>query len=119
LDKDPSGVLVVASVLFIERTLKIDDPVGCISVHGVCGAWGSLSYAFFGVEAFSLKVLFAQLIGIGVGFVWAFGTGLVLFLAIKHTIGLRVSEKEEEEGLDFGEHGGAAYTAFPQHNMAP
>jgi len=114
-----AGVLVVFSVIFIERTLKIDDPVGCISVHGVCGAWGTLAYAFFGVEAFSMKVLFAQLIGIGAGFVWAFGTGLVLFLAIKYTIGLRVTEKEEEEGLDIGEHGGAAYTAFPQHNMAP
>ena len=114
-----AGVLVVVSVLFIERVLKIDDPVGCISVHGVCGAWGSLSYAFFGVEAFSLKVLLAQLIGIGVGFAWAFGTGLILFLAIKYTIGLRVAEAEEEEGLDIGEHGGAAYTAFPQHNMAP
>ena len=114
-----AGVLVVFSVIFIERTLKIDDPVGCISVHGVCGAWGTLAYAFFGVETFSMKVLFAQLIGIGVGFGWAFGTGLVLFLAIKYTIGLRVTEKEEEEGLDIGEHGGAAYTAFPQHNMAP
>jgi ammonium transporter, Amt family len=114
-----AGVLVVVSVLFIERTLKIDDPVGCISVHGVCGAWGTLAYAFFGVEAFSMKVLFAQLIGIGVAFVWAFGTGLALFLAIKYTIGLRVTEKEEEEGLDIGEHGGSAYTAFPLHNMAP
>ncbi len=111
-----SGVLVVFSVIFIERALKIDDPVGCISVHGVCGAWGTLAYAFFGVEAFSLKVLFAQLIGIGAGFVWAFGTGLILFMAIKHTIGLRVSESEEEMGLDIGEHGGEAYTAFPQHN---
>ncbi|BBO70071.1 ammonium transporter [Desulfosarcina alkanivorans] len=114
-----AGVLVVFSVLFIERTLKIDDPVGCISVHGVCGAWGTLAYAFFGVEEFSMTVLFAQLIGIGIGFIWAFGTGMVLFLAIKHTIGLRVTPEEEEEGLDIGEHGGAAYTAFPQHNLAP
>ena len=107
-----AGVLVVFSVIFIERTLKIDDPVGCISVHGVCGAWGTLAYAFFGVQKFSMTVLFAQLIGIGVGFVWAFGTGLVLFMAIKHTIGLRVTAAEEEEGLDIGEHGGEAYTGF-------
>jgi Amt family ammonium transporter len=53
-----AGVLVVFSVIFIERTLKIDDPVGCISVHGVCGAWGTLAYAFFGVEEFSMTVLF-------------------------------------------------------------
>jgi Amt family ammonium transporter len=114
-----AGVLVVFSVIFIERALKIDDPVGCISVHGVCGAWGTLAYAFFGVQEFSMTVLFAQLIGIGVGFVWAFGTGLVLFLAIKHTIGLRVTAEEEEEGLDIGEHGGEAYTGFAQPNMAP
>ncbi len=107
-----AGVLVVFSVIFIERTLKIDDPVGCISVHGVCGAWGTLAYAFFGVQKFSITVLLAQLIGIGVGFVWAFGTGLVLFMAIKHTIGLRVTAAEEEEGLDIGEHGGEAYTGF-------
>lgn len=113
-----AGTLVVFSVIAIERIFKIDDPVGCISVHGVCGAWGTLAYAFFGVEEFSLTVLFAQLIGIGVGFVWAFGSGLILFLAIKHTIGLRVSEAEEEEGLDIGEHGGAAYNAFPQHDLA-
>ena len=114
-----AGVLVVFSVIFIERTLKIDDPVGCISVHGVCGAWGTLAYAFFGVEQFSVTVLFAQLIGIGAGFVWAFGTGLVLFLAIKYTIGLRVTADEEREGLDIGEHGGEAYTGFPVHNPAP
>jgi Amt family ammonium transporter len=83
----------------------------------VCGAWGSLAYAFFGVEAFSMKVLFAQLIGIGAGFAWAFGTGLVLFVAIKYTIGLRVSDVEEEEGLDIGEHGGEAYAGLPQHNL--
>jgi len=111
-----AGVLVVFSVIFIERSLKIDDPVGCISVHGVCGAWGTLAYAFFGVEEFSITVLFAQLIGIGVGFAWAFGTGLVLFLAIKHTIGLRVTAAEEEEGLDIGEHGGEAYTGFVPAN---
>ena len=60
---------------------------------------GSLAYAFFGVEVFSMKVLFAQLIGIGVGFVWAFGTGLVLFLAIKHTIGLRVTKEKRKRDL--------------------
>ncbi len=107
-----AGVLVVFSVIFIERYLKVDDPVGCISVHGVCGAWGTLAYAFFGVETFSATVLLAQLIGIGVGFLWAFGTGLVLFMAIKHTIGLRVTGEEEEMGLDLTEHGNEAYAAF-------
>lgn len=107
-----AGILVVLSVVFIDQKLKIDDPVGCISVHGVCGAWGTLAYAFFGVESFSMTALMAQLIGIGVAFVWAFGTGLLLFLGIKHTIGLRVSRDEEMEGLDATEHGNEAYAGF-------
>jgi Amt family ammonium transporter len=105
-----AGALVVISVLFIEKTLKVDDPVGCISVHGVCGAWGTMAYAFFGAEAFSLKILAAQAIGVGAGFLWAFGTGLILFMAIKYTIGLRVTEEEEMAGLDISEHGNEAYT---------
>lgn len=115
-----AGVLVVFSVIFIERVFKIDDPVGCVSVHGVCGAWGTLAYAFFGVESFSVTVLTAQLIGIGVGFAWAFGCGLVLFLAIKYTVGLRVSPEEEEMGLDIQEHGNEAYSglAVDPHSMA-
>jgi Amt family ammonium transporter len=107
-----AGILVVLSVLFIERVLKVDDPVGAVSVHGVCGAWGSLAYAFFGVEQFSITVLLAQLTGIGVAFAWAFGTGLVLFGIIKYTIGLRVSAEEELRGLDIGEHGMEAYAGF-------
>ena len=104
-----AGALVVFSVLFIEKTLKVDDPVGCISVHGVCGAWGTLAYAFLGAETFSFKILAAQAIGVGAGFVWAFGTGLILFMAIKYTIGLRVTEEEEMAGLDISEHGNEAY----------
>ncbi|WP_020588825.1 ammonium transporter [Desulfobacter curvatus] len=104
-----AGALVVISVLFIEKNLKVDDPVGCISVHGVCGAWGTLAYAFLGVETFSLKILAAQAIGVGAGFLWAFGTGLILFTAIKYTIGLRVTEEEEMAGLDISEHGNEAY----------
>ncbi|WP_373501917.1 ammonium transporter [Desulfococcus sp.] len=107
-----AGVLVVFSVICIERFLKVDDPVGCVSVHGVCGAWGTLAYAFFGVEKFSLTVLMAQLTGIGVGFVWSFGCGMALFLALKHTVGLRVTAEEEETGLDIEEHGNEAYSGL-------
>jgi Amt family ammonium transporter len=106
-----AGILVVLSVFFIERVLKVDDPVGAVSVHGTCGAWGSIAYAFFGTE-FSGTVLLAQVIGVLVGFAWAFGTALVLFLLIKYTIGLRVSEEEELRGLDIGEHGMEAYAGF-------
>ncbi|MFZ0133261.1 MAG: ammonium transporter [Desulfobacterales bacterium] len=107
-----AGVLVVLSVLFLERAFKIDDPVGAISVHGVCGAWGTMAYAFFGVETFSMKVLAAQAIGVGTAFAWAFGTGMALFLGIKYTVGLRVSPEEEVSGLDVLEHGNEAYAGF-------
>jgi len=107
-----AGVLVVFSVIFLERIFKIDDPVGAISVHGVCGAWGTMAYAFFGVESFSLTVLAAQAIGVATGFVWAFGTGLALFLGIKYTVGLRVSREEEIAGLDVLEHGNEAYAGM-------
>ncbi|AQV03050.1 ammonium transporter [Desulfococcus multivorans] len=107
-----AGVLVVFSVIFIERKLKVDDPVGCVSVHGVCGAWGTLAYAVFGVEQFSMTVLAAQLVGIGVAFAWSFGCGMALFLAIKHTVGLRVTAEEEEVGLDIKEHGNEAYSGL-------
>ena len=112
-----AGIIVVYSVYFIERKLKVDDPVGAVSVHGVCGAWGTLAVGLFNVEGglfygdgFSL--LGIQAVGVLAGFVWAFGTGLMLFTIIKKTAGLRVSEKEELEGLDIGEHGMEAYSGF-------
>ncbi len=119
-----AGVLVVLSVLFVERTLKIDDPVGAVSVHGVCGAWGTLSLGLWSTgsgNAAPLPGLFTggdmtQLInqakGVGAVFLWAMATGLVLFYGIKLIAGLRVTPDEEREGLDFGEHGNEAYHGF-------
>lgn len=106
------GVLVVCSVLFFDK-IKIDDPVGAVSVHGVCGAWGTLAAGIFDVAGFSFKTIGVQLIGIGAAFIWAFGLGMVLFLTLKATVGLRVSEEEEIEGLDLLEHGNLAYPEFP------
>ncbi len=111
------GVLVVFSVLFIDRVLKVDDPVGAVSVHGVCGAWGTLSVGLFNMDSGliyggGLKQLGVQALGAGTAFVWAFGLGMVLFYAIKKTIGLRVSSEEELKGLDIGEHGMEAYSGF-------
>ena len=103
-----AGVLVVLSVLFIEHKLKIDDPVGAVSVHGVCGAWGTLAVALFS----DASTIGAQLWGIGACFVFAFGAGLVLFYAIKFTVGLRVTPEEEMRGLDISEHGMEAYSGF-------
>jgi Amt family ammonium transporter len=111
------GVLVVFSVLFIDRVLKVDDPVGAVSVHGVCGAWGTLSCGLFNVGSgwfygFGPGQLVSQIIGVGAAFAWAFGLGLILFLVIRKTVGLRVSREEELKGLDVGEHGMEAYAGF-------
>ncbi|MBX3177115.1 MAG: ammonium transporter [Candidatus Hydrogenedentes bacterium] len=111
------GVIVVLSILLLDKKLKIDDPVGCISVHGVCGAWGTLAAGLWNLESglfygHGAAQLGVQAIGVVAGFVWAFGAGLVLFLAIKYTVGIRVSEEEELAGLDVGEHGMEAYSGF-------
>jgi Amt family ammonium transporter len=111
------GVLVVLAVLFIDRVLKVDDPVGAVSVHGVCGAWGTLACGLLNTETGlfyggGFGQLAVQGIGVGVAFAWAFGLGLVLFLVISKTVGLRVSRDEELRGLDIGEHGMEAYSGF-------
>ncbi len=107
-----AGVIVVLSVVFIERTLKIDDPVGAISVHGVCGAWGTLMAGILDINGFSFSVVGVQLLGIISAFVWTFTTAFILFKLIQKTIGLRVSPEEELEGLDVGEHGLECYPEF-------
>ena len=110
-----AGVLVVLSVIFVDRVLKVDDPVGAVSVHGVCGAWGTLAAGLFDVGGFSAKTVGVQLLGIGACFLWVFPTAFLLFKLIQRTIGLRVTPEEEIEGLDFGEHGNVAYPDFQIH----
>lgn len=107
-----AGVLVVLSVEFIDKVLRIDDPVGAVSVHGVCGALGTLMLGFFPKEGADPVSFLTQLAGVAAIFGWAFVLGLCLFLTIKFTIGLRASEKEELQGLDIGEHGNEAYNGF-------
>ncbi len=106
-----AGTIVVFSVLFFDK-IKIDDPVGAISVHGVCGAWGTLSAGIFNIGGTSLKIIGVQLIGISACFFWVFPLAFGLFKLIDVTVGLRVSPEEELEGLDFAEHGGNAYPDF-------
>jgi len=115
------GVLVVLSIIYIDRVLKVDDPVGAISVHGVCGLWGTISCGLFNLESGlfyggGLHQLGVQALGAAAIFAWAFGTGLILFLALKYTVGLRVSSDEEIAGLDVGEHGMEAYSGFQIFN---
>ncbi|HHP7234452.1 MAG TPA: ammonium transporter [Desulfobacterales bacterium] len=106
-----AGVIVVLSVLFFEK-IRVDDPVGAISVHGVCGAWGTLAAGIFNIGGTSLKIIGVQLLGIGAAFLWVFPTAFLMFKLIDKTIGLRVSPEEELEGLDFTEHAGNAYPDF-------
>jgi len=118
-----AGILVVFSVLFFDK-IKIDDPVGAISVHGVCGAFGTLCVGLFstgtgtaspkpglfsGLEGASAEQLIIQAKGVLAVFVWGIVTGGILFTIIKYTVGLRVTPQEEQEGLDMGEHGNEAY----------
>lgn len=105
-----AGALVVFSVMFFDR-IKIDDPVGAISVHLVCGIWGTLAVGLFGKLKGGSQIV-SQLIGIAAVGVFTFAFAFVLFHLIKATLGLRVSADEETEGLDLGEHGNEAYPDF-------
>nr|NIP17944.1 ammonium transporter [Xanthomonadales bacterium]NIX12733.1 ammonium transporter [Xanthomonadales bacterium] len=105
-----AGIIVVLSVMFFDR-IRIDDPVGAISVHLVCGIWGTLAVGLFGAMKGFGQVI-NQLIGIlSIGAFTAIVAG-VLFTVLKATLGLRVDESEEIEGLDTGEHGNMAYPDF-------
>jgi Amt family ammonium transporter len=107
-----AGVVVVYSVVLFDQILKVDDPVGAISVHGVCGAWGTLAAGLFNIGGTSLKIIGVQLLGITAAFLWVFPTAFIVFKLIKVTVGLRITPEEELEGLDIGEHGIEAYHDF-------
>ena len=120
-----AGILVVLAVVTIDKVFHIDDPVGAVSVHGVCGAWGTLAVGLFAQDVFSpgttgnglffgggTKLFMSQLAGVVSVMVWCFITGFALFSIIKAVIGLRVSKEEELRGLDIDEHGMEAYSGF-------
>ena len=105
--------VMYGSVMFMERVLKIDDPVGAISVHGVTGLWGLLAIAIFakdgGLVGGSASLLVPQIVSIVAVVVWSLVTGFALFFLLKFTMGVRVSEEEEMQGLDISEHGIQTY----------
>ena len=101
------GLIVVGSIVTLDK-LKIDDPVGAISVHGVVGMWGLLAVCFTNPDA----KLSVQLIGLLTIFAWVFITSLIVWFIIKKTLGIRVSEEEEYEGVDISECGLEAYPEF-------
>ena len=112
-----AGVIMIAGVHLIKLVLKVDDPVGAISVHGICGAWGLLAVGIFatghndveGLIAGNAEQLVPQIVGLLVAAAWGLGAGYILFKAIDMTMGLRATEEEEMQGLDIPEHGRSAY----------
>ena len=124
-----AGVILPFGLSFVKDVLKVDDPVGAVTVHGICGAWGVLAVGIFpsglhgeitglhgeitGLLGGNPAQLVPQIAGIVTAIVWGFGGGFVLFKVLDLTMGLRVSEEEEEVGLDETEHGTVAY---PQMN---
>lgn len=121
-----AGIVVVLAVKLLD-SLKIDDPVGAIPVHLFNGVFGTLCVGLFAVDGITgastgngllygggMTLLVAQLTGVAAVGAYTMGVSLIFWMAIKHTIGLRVSKQEEIEGLDFGEHGQEAYVGFAQ-----
>lgn len=103
-----AGLVVVFSVEIFDQKIKIDDPVGAISVHGICGALGTILTGVFG-EGCSLGT---QVIGVAATAAYVMILAFIIFTVINKTIGLRVSKEEETEGLDVHEHGSSAYADF-------
>ena len=105
--------VMYGSVMLMERVLKIDDPVGAISVHGVTGLWGLLAIAIFakdgGLVGGSATLFVPQIVSIVAVVVWSLVTGFALFYLLKFSMGVRVSEEEERQGLDISEHGIQTY----------
>jgi Amt family ammonium transporter len=113
-----AGVVVVFGIEFVDKVLKIDDPVGAVGVHGICGALGTLLTGLFAVDSglfygHGISFFLVQLLGVGAVIAWVAVTMTIIFTIIKHTVGLRVSKEEEIAGLDIHEHGlSSAYADF-------
>lgn len=101
-----AGIIVVFSIIYLDKA-KIDDPVGAISVHGVCGIWGTVATAIF-ADGFDFVT---QLKGALLVSAFAFIFAYIVFSILKAVMGVRVSEEEEDRGLDISEHGQEAYSS--------
>lgn len=118
-----SGALVYGGIVFFERVMKFDDVVGAVSVHGLCGAWGTIAVALFmrgdllasGVSRW--QQLGVQALGVGAGFVWAFGTALLILFLINLFVHMRVEPEAEKVGLNIAEHGAPSHTLDLAHAM--
>ncbi|MEA4863451.1 MAG: ammonium transporter [Victivallaceae bacterium] len=104
------GVIVVFAVLMFDR-LRLDDPVGALSVHLVCGILGTLAVGVFALPEYNYTFM-SQLAGVGASAAVAFPAALAIFATLKYTVGIRVTAEEELRGLDVSEHGMEAYSGF-------
>ncbi|AKL94146.1 ammonium transporter [Clostridium aceticum] len=112
-----AGIAIVYGVEFVDKVLKIDDPVGAVGVHGICGSIGTIAVGLFAVEGGlfyggGVSLLLVQLTGVAAVALWTCSTTFILFKVIKSTIGLRVPADEELKGLDIEEHGIESYADF-------
>ncbi|MEY8021287.1 ammonium transporter [Muriicola sp. SD30] len=105
-----AGFIIVLGVALIDR-LRLDDPVGAVTVHLICGIWGTLAVGIFGAKAGGDQFLY-QLAGVGAAATFCSLTAFIIFYSLKKTIGIRVSKEEEIEGLDLHEHGMDSYADF-------
>ena len=117
-----AGVVLVLAVEFFDKVARVDDAVGAVSVHGICGALGTLAVGLFAVDGGLLYgggagLFIAQLVGTLATFAWTMAVSLIALVVIKALVGLRVSPREEVEGLDLSEHGMIAYGDFMIHSL--
>ncbi len=110
-----AGILMIYAVEFFDKVVRVDDPVGAISVHGICGAFGTIMVGVFATDGGLLygggfELLGIQTLGIASAALFAGGLATIAFKIIKASTGLRVSEREQQDGLDIEEHGICAYT---------
>jgi Amt family ammonium transporter len=105
-----AGVIIVLGVAFIDK-IKLDDPVGAVTVHLICGIWGTLAVGLFGAKAGVTQLVY-QLTGVAAVGAFCCVTAFIIIFALKKTIGIRVDKEEEVDGLDLIEHGMDAYSDF-------
>ncbi len=112
-----AGVLIVHGIEFVDVVLKVDDPVGAIGVHGICGIYGTLMVGVFSqngglLYGYGTRLLTVQTIGILAVVTWTLTAAFILFKVVDLTIGLRVDQEHEHSGLDINEHGIETYADF-------
>lgn len=109
-----AGTITIMGPMLLNAA-RLDDVVDAVSVHGFCGAWGTMAAGlFFSGDLFNETRIFIQAIGVGVGFVWAFGASLLMYIVIDMMMGMRASPLHEQRGLDFTEHSEVGYPEFQQ-----